>query len=85
MTPVPGWLSNIINLLAPLAMVIALLFVGVEPSETGETAGLLAALLENLWVAGLMIVQGVKGVIDSVRRWKEETPLAAFKRMLSNG
>ena len=68
----PSWLSNIINLLAPLALVIALVFGDVSPEQTGETAGLLEVLLDNLWAMGLILVQGIKGVLDSIKRWGQD-------------
>lgn len=74
MNPIPSWLSNIINLLAPIALVIGLAVGSVSPDETEETADLLEMFLENFWAVGALLVVEVKAIIDSFKRWGQDNP-----------
>lgn len=67
----PSWLDNVIFLVPLLAMLIATLF-GISPAATGETATFITDLLANLWVWGAAVVTAVRGIINSVRRWRQD-------------
>lgn len=71
MTPMPSWLTNVILVLGPLSLLIALFF-GVPADATGETASLLTTFLQNAWEVGVALVMGAKGIYDSVKRWKND-------------
>jgi hypothetical protein len=81
----PSWLDNLIFLIPLVGMLIATLF-GITPAETGDTSTLLTDLLANLWVWGTSAVAAVRGVINSVRRWKQDKGLVVngFKVYVQN-
>jgi hypothetical protein len=70
----PSWLDNLIFLVPLVGMLIATLF-GVDPAKTGESSSLLSELLSNLWVWGTSAVAAVRGVINSIRRWRQDNGL----------
>lgn len=67
----PSWLDNLIFLVPLVGMLIATLF-GIPAVNTGETSTLLTDLLANVWVWGTSLVAAVRGVINSVRRWRQD-------------
>lgn len=70
----PSWLDNLIFLIPIIGVLISTLF-GVPGDATGETAGLLAELLSNVWMWGVSVVMAVRGVINSIKRWRQDQGL----------
>ena len=81
----PSWLDNLIFLIPLVGMLIATLF-GINPAETDDSSTLLTDLLANLWVWGTSAVAAVRGVINSIRRWKQDKGLVVngFKIYVQN-